>query len=297
MIYLSKNQLLKTIFFYKKHERDFKNIEILLLKSLTISVLLGRAWQHLFWDVPFRTLLWDEGLMTPVVRAFGLTWQDYIMNLEIAYQQEFVMQMIGVFYLLLVVFIFFINPERRWIKWLLWLSSFFLFALSLLYWKENFYRIGQLIEFTIQWSTPIFLIFAIYKTQNTIAFRFWLKIAIALTFVGHGLYAFGYYPVPGNFVQMVLDMFAFNDGEAARLLSIMGILDFVIAISLFLPFLWKFSIWYCIIWGFATALARIVTNFDAMMPVESLHQWLPETIYRLPHGGIPLVLWFVTKEE
>lgn len=287
--------MLHTIFFHKTHERNFRNIEILILKIITISLLLGRAWQHLFWDVPFRVLFWDENLMTPVVKMFGMSWQDYINNLEIAYQQEFVMQMIGVFYLILIVLIFFINPERRWIKWLLWLSSIFLFALTLLYWKENFYRIGQLIEFTIQWTTPIFLIFAIYKTQNTIAFRFWLKIAIALTFVGHGLYAFGYYPIPGNFVQMVLDMFPLHNKEAAVFLKVMGVLDFVFAIGIFLPFFWKFSIWYCIIWGFATAFARIFTNFDAFAPMQSLHQWLPETIYRLPHGGIPLMLWFLMK--
>ncbi|NJN78538.1 MAG: hypothetical protein HC803_09635 [Saprospiraceae bacterium] len=260
---------MKTIFFYKIHERAFANIEILILKILTISVLLGRAWQHLFWDVPFRALMWDESLMTPVVKMFGMSWQDYIMNLEIAYQQEFVMQVIGVFYLILIVFIFFVNAARKWIKPFLWLSSFFLFALSLLYWKENFYRIGQLIEYTIQWTIPIFLIFAIYKTQNTTQFRFWLKIAIALTFIGHGLYAFGYYPVPGKFVQMILDMLALNDGQATMLLKVMGVLDFVVAIGLFLPFFWKISIWYCVLWGFATAFARIVTNFDAMMPMES----------------------------
>jgi hypothetical protein len=287
---------LKTIFFHKTQERNFRNIEISLLKIITISVLLGRAWQHLFWDVPFRALLWDESLMTSVVKMLGMSWQDYITNLEIAYQQEFVVQMIGVFYLLLIVFIFFIKAEKRWIKWLLWLSSVFLFALSLLYWKENFYRIGQLIEFTLQTTTPIFLIFAIYKTQNTTAFRFWLKVAIAFTFVGHGLYAFGYYPVPGTFVQMVLDMLVLNDGQAATLLKVMGVLDFAVAIGLFLPFVWKFSVWYCIIWGFATAFARIVANFDSFAPIQSLHQWLPETIYRLPHGGIPLFLWFLMRK-
>jgi hypothetical protein len=295
-INLPKNLILKTIFFYKKHERNFTNLEIIILKLSVILVFLGRAWQHFFWDVPFRTLLWDEGLMTPIIRAFGMTWESYISNFEIAYQQEFVMQLIGVFYLILIVLVFFIDTKKRWIKWLFWIGSIFLFLLSLLYWKEQFYRIGQLIEYTIQWSTPVFLILAIYKSKNTIPFRFWLKVAIAFTFVGHGLYAFGYYPVPGNFVQMVLDIFTFNDKEAATLLTVMGILDFVVAIGLFLPFLWKFSIWYCIAWGFATAFARIVTNFDVMMPIESLHQWLYETVYRLPHGGLPLFLWFLMRK-
>ena len=97
-------------------------------------------------------------------------------------------------------------------------------------------------------------------------------------------------------LHRAFSVFTFNDKEAATLLTVMGILDFVVAIGLFLPFLWKFSIWYCIAWGFATAFARIVTNFDVMMPIESLHQWLYETVYRLPHGGLPLFLWFVMRK-
>lgn len=287
--------MLDKLFSYETDKRDFTALELLILKITVISVLLGRAWQHLFWDVPFRALLWDERLMTPVIERFGMSWQDYINNLDIAYQQEFVMQMIGVFYLFLIIFVFFIHKNKKWLKWLFWIGAFFLFALSLLYWKENFYRFGQLIEYTIQWTTPIFLIFAIYKTQNTVAFRFWIKIAIALTFVGHGLYAFGYYPVPGKFVQMILDMFALHDKEAMIFLKVMGILDFAVAIGLFLPYVWKVAVWYCIIWGFATAFARIVTNFDTLDPLQSLHQWLPETIYRLPHGGIPLFLWLLMR--
>lgn len=275
------------------HKRAFTPKELLLLQILTATVLFGRAWQHLFWDIPFRALLWDEELITPIVQLFGLNWEDYISNLTIAYWQEITMQTIGVFHILLAVLVFFVKKDRIWIKRLLWVGGFFLFCLTLLYWKEHFYRIGQLIEYTIQWSIPIFLIYAIYHQENTTTFRFWLKIAIALTFVGHGLYAFGYYPTPGNFIQMVLDTFMLNDKDAATFLTVIGVIDFAIAIGLFLPYVWKISIIYCIVWGFATAFARIIANYDVMMPLESLHQWLYETIYRLSHGGIPLLLWLL----
>ena len=235
--------------------------------------------------------------MTPVVKLFGMTWESYISNMEIAYMQESIMQIIGVFYLVLGVLVFFAKAERKWIKTLLWIGSFFLFCLSLLYWKEQFYRIGQLVEYTIQWSTPILLIFAIYRLPNNFNFRLLMKIAIALTFIGHGLYAFGYYPTPGNFMQMTIDMFAMNDGQAAIFLKTVGALDFVAAIGIFFPILWKSSIIYCIIWGFATAFARIVANFDMQIPIETLHQWLYETVYRLPHGGIPLLLLFLMRDD
>lgn len=291
--------------------RPFNSRELLLIRILAATVFFGRAWQHLFWDVPFRTLLWDEGWMTPVVNFFGMSWEAYISNMEIATWQEIVMQVLGVFYLILGVLVFFATDtapknrdttgqgkaERKWIKPLLWIGSVFLFCLSLLYWKEQFYRFGQLIEYTIQWSTPILLIVAIYRLPNNFNFRLLLKIAIALTFIGHGLYAFGYYPTPGNFMQMTIDMFVMNDGQASIFLQTVGVLDFAAAIGIFFPYVWKPAVIYCILWGFATAFARIVANFDIQIPIEILHQWLYETVYRLPHGGIPLLFWLLMREE
>lgn len=277
--------------------RAFTIKEILLIKILTATVFIGRAWQHLFWDIPFRTLLWDEALISPIINRFGMTWETYIYDMRIAAWQEAIVQLIGIFYLFLGGLVFFVKPNRHWIKTLLWISSFLLLGLSLLYWKEQFYRIGQLIEYTIQWSTPILLILAIYHLPNNFKFRLFIKIAIAATFIGHGLYAFGFYPTPGNFIQMVIDMFRMNDTQADFFLKTVGVLDFIAAVGIFLPKLQKPSLIYCIIWGFATAFARIFINFDIQFPIETLHQWLHQTIYRLPHGGIPLLLWLLLPKE
>ncbi len=291
--------MLKSLLFKNNQaaSREFSTLEIRLLQIFTASIFIGRGWQHLFWDVPFRELLWDEHLMTPVIQFFGSTWNTYISNLQITYWLDFSVQIIGVFYLFLGGAVFAVAPNRLWIKNLIWISSFFLFCLTLLYWKEHFYRIGQLIEYTLQWATPILLIIAVYHTKNNVKLRFWIKITVALTFMGHGLYALGYYPIPGSFIQMILDVFALNNSEAATFLMLIGILDFVVTLGLFLPKVWQFSVWYCILWGFATAFARIIANFDLNMPLESLHQWFYETIYRLPHGGIPLLLWFLMRDE
>ncbi len=300
----SQMQSILQIIKFDTVNRPFSSRELWLLRILAATVFFGRAWQYLFWDVPFRTLLWDEGWMTAVVNFFGMSWEAYISNMEIVVWQDIVIQIIGVFYLVLGLFGLFAtevsgqaSAKRRWIKSLLWIGSFFLFCLSLLYWKEQFYRFGQLVEYTIQWSTPILLILAIYRLPNNFYFRFLIKIAIALTFIGHGLYALGYYPTPGNFMQMTIDMFAIDDGQASVFLKTVGILDLVVALGIFIPYVWKPAVIYCVVWGFATAFARIVINFDTQMPIETLHQWLHETVYRLPHGGIPLLLWLLMREK
>ncbi len=273
---------------------------ILLIQILTFSVFMGRAYQFIFFDIPFRSLFWDENLMTPIVQTFGISWNSYINDLEIAANQELIIQIIGCFFLFLAICIVVIHRYKKWLVRLLTLGSVLLFCLSLLYWKEHFYYIGQLIEYTIQWSTPIFLILFL-KYQNDSRFPnstiFLLKVVIAMTFIGHGLYAFGVYPIPGNFVQMCLDVFPLDDFQAKVFLKTVGVLDFLAVALLFVPKFERVGIWYCIIWGFLTAFARIVANFDLDIPFVSLHQWLWETIVRLPHGGIPLLLLLITNKK
>ena len=261
-------------------------------------MFLGRAWQHWFWDVPFRSFLWDEYLIKPIVEIFT-TWEDYISSANVEAWQEGIFQGIGIIYGILAIVALVAKPTQKWMGWGLKLGAILLFLLSLLYWKEKFYNLGQLIEYTLQWSTPLFLYYAIFGAHsNHSTFRLWLKIAIALTFIGHGLYAFGYYPVPGNFVQMMVDVFGVSDALAIDLLKVAGVLDFILAIGIFIPRLVIPCLWYGVFWGFLTAFARIVANFDFDIPLESLHQWLYASVYRLPHGGIPLLLlWLVRDVE
>lgn len=49
-----------------------------ILQWVTAALFAGRAWQHLRWDGPYRTLLWDEALMKPFVqRILGMDWASY----------------------------------------------------------------------------------------------------------------------------------------------------------------------------------------------------------------------------
>ena len=49
-----------------------------LLKISVVLVFLGRAWQFIFWDAPFRTFFWNENLLKPFVETvIGIDWQTY----------------------------------------------------------------------------------------------------------------------------------------------------------------------------------------------------------------------------
>ena len=122
-----------------------------------------------------------------------------------------------------------------------------------------------------------------------------MKVAIALTFICHGLYAVGYYPSPGNFIDMTINILPINEKMAFIFLHIMGLFDFMVALAIFFPSVAKTSLLWAFIWGTSTALARVFANVDFDFFWASFHQWTPQTLYRLPHGFIPLILYIGLK--
>lgn len=268
----------------------------LTLRVATFALFAGRAWQHLFWDAPFRALLWDQQIMENLVLFFrGGNWQEYVTS-EAA--DRFIQHTItgfGLFYALMAIITLFIGG--KWLaklKWLYILSSVALIFLAFLYSKEKFFHIGQFFEYAIQFLLPLFFFYALSQQIELKKLLLPMKIAIAFTFTAHGLYAIGYYPQPGVFVDMLLGIFNGTEAGAKNILYIAGVLDFIISITVFIPLLSKYSLWYAVVWGGLTALARTWANFYIEFPLDSLHQNLYETIYRLPHMLVPLAVLFLT---
>lgn len=278
--------------------RTFHPREIFLLRLLTFCVFAGRAWQHIFWDIPIRAFAWDEHLLkAPVEALTDMTWKEYVTSPKVDIWLQGIAQGFGWLCVTCAVTAWCVTPTRKWLRTLLKIGGGYLILLFLMYWKSRFQSVGMFVEHTLQWATPFLLLYVIFQQKNTPRFRLWVKIAIALTFIGHGLYAFGYYPVPGNFVEMMVGTFHLSDSQALGWLKVAGVVDFLAAAALFIPTLMRPAIWYCILWGTLTALARIVSNFSFDLPFDTLHQWLHETIFRLPHGGIPLLLLWLIKKE
>ena len=207
---------------------------------------------------------------------------------------------IGLFWVLCALAVPFLKETWKFGKWLLYLGSFSFGLLALLYFKDKFWEVGQFFEYATQVTAPLILAQVLYGGQNTARFRTSIKLIIATTFICHGLYAYAYYPQPSIWIQWCMDVLYFEEDQtASQFLIVMGLLDFIAAVLLFAPFKWVSSvaIWYCIIWGILTSLARLVGNFYIEMIWESLHQHTYEVMYRLVHGGIPLFLWWCLKEN
>lgn len=266
-----------------------------LLQFSAVAVLIGRAWQHLYWDAPFRTLLWDEGWMRwPIEHLIGYSWDEYVTSIQ---TDAWIQQLItgfGWFYLLAALAAIWVVRLGKWGRGLSYLSSLSLVLLAALYCKEKFFFIGQFFEYTLQFSAPAVLALTAARPDRklTPGLVLFLKIAIALTFTCHGLYAIGFYPRPGYFVSMTMNILGIGEQAAVYVLQIAGVLDFIISILIFLPAKFaKPALIYAVIWGFATSIARVWAHFYWESIDHTLLQWLHESVMRFPHFIGPLVMY------
>ncbi len=268
-----------------------------LIQFAAFTVFLGRAWQHLYWDAPFRAFLWDEAWLSGFVeRWLSMDWETYITSMEVDENINTSIKCFCGLYLFCAIISLFIKQLPRIFHHLLLLGALGLITLALLYCKERFFSVGQFFEYSLQFGSPIFLWWLAkqkspFPTKKLLLF---LKIAIALTFTCHGLYALGYYPIPVQFMEMTMNILQVSEDTAKTFLTIAGILDFIVAIGIFLPWRWaKFFLSYAIFWGFGTTIARVWAYFDWEWLDYVLLQWLHESIMRMPHFLIPLAVFVV----
>ncbi len=203
-------------------------------------------------------------------------------------------------------------------------ASVLLLAFALLQWSDGFYRAGELMGQATQVLTPALLAYALWhrhRAQSSqgelLASERWsawkgiqgmkgwslmARWAVAATFFGHGLFASGWHPVPGHYVDMTMGLLGIEETAARELLRLFGAWDFAVALALVWPGrigrkIRIPALAFAALWGFLTAMARVVWGFEASAPWHSLDQWLHETLIRMPHFAIPLALLLHTTGQ
>lgn len=278
-----------------------RRIFFLLVQTAAVCVFAGRAYQHLFWDAPFRSILWSEDWMSWIVEGiFKTPWSEYVRNPE---TDIFIQNLIvghGWFYLCCAVVAVFVRGLPKLLHYLLLLGALLLTVLAFMYTKEKFFHLGQFLEYSLQVSSPILLWYMVRNPNlPDRRFIFIVKLLIALTFTCHGLYALNYYPRPGNFTQMCLSILPITEAQAFQFLNFAGVMDFILAVGIFLPFrkVVLYSLAYAVFWGFFTSIARVWANFYFDFWQDSLHQWIWETVMRFPHFLIPFACLLFERER
>lgn len=281
---------------------DYFNQTLLwILRLSAFFVFFGRGWEHLFWDAPFRAVLWDQALMEGIVTSLtSMTWKEYATSARVNFIIDSSIKIVGIVYLVCAIISLTIQSYNKKLNIILWIGVFLLIILSFLFYKSKFYKFGQFIEYSCQMFSPVFLLlFLVYKIQAN-KLNMLLKIAVSLTFIGHGLYALGVYVTPGIWIDMAMSSLNFaglypSEKQVENIIYLAGVLDIVLAVGIFLPNKWSipFIIWAAI-WGLLTALSRVIGFINLDMSWHTFFQWLPQTIMRLPHFLIPLAALWLT---
>jgi hypothetical protein len=146
-------------------------------------------------------------------------------------------------------------------------------------------------EHSLRIALPVLIYYLLYGSvrQRDLTYTF-AVVTLSLTFLGHGWYAMNLAPIPGDFLFMSTRIMHISEPLARQFLLAMGLLDLVAVICFWITKMQRPALWYAVIWGLLTALARLVGHFYAEMPMDSLNEWLPEVLTRLGHGLVPLLL-------
>ena len=270
----------------------------LFLLQLTVAVTLAaRGWLMYRWDSHLRGLLWNEGAMRPFVEEYLLMdWQQYAnesdpyitLGIEIL---GGVLMVGGLLTLLMHV------RPLSFLKWLL-LPLWMILALdSYSNYFDVSYQEGMLIEYALQASTPLLLLWVLVLPNRMRVWAWGASVLVAMCFIGHGMYAMGYHPVPWSFQVMTMDILGVDETMAKRILYVAGILDFAVAIGILIPVARRVSLIYMIFWGGVTALARIWAHFDKATKYWGIDPWLAETLVRTVHWMIPVLLLMLLRSR
>src|SRR6056297_482882 len=260
--------------------------------------LWARAYQHFFFEGPYRSFFLDQALFGGIQNLISdLSWLEFVTDPQTDRGILFYTRFMAWVWLLTGLLVLGYRKVSGPLLWVLAILS----SLGLLFYAasdylDKGYQLAQWIEYAAQIAMPVLMVFLLHKGVN----RRWLfvaKVAIALTFIGHGLYALGYFPVPGHFVYMTTAILGVSDSGARDLLFVAGVLDLVAVVFLFVPKIDKYALMYCILWGFLTALARPVAYIQPG-PVFwiGLHQSVYEFFVRLPHFMLPLCTLWLCRE-
>lgn len=275
-----------------------KSKSILILKIAVFTIFIARAYQHIFWDVPYRAILWYERVMSPILNVFNIKWSDFVNDSTVDSKIQYIIKGIGVLYLIAAFLVLNFNEtSKKGHKFFIKSIAFWQFFVVFLVTKESFLQIGQYFEHALQLGLPLILLYVYSKTYIKDKAIVILKLLIGITFFSHGLYAFGFYPVPGNFIDMTISIFGISEAGARTFLWVAGIIDILILPLLFVDRVVKIVVVYSVFWGFLTAFARVYANFSIDFPLQALHQYGFEMIVRLCHGLGPLLLLILLREK
>ena len=269
-----------------------------LLLCLRLGAFLcfaGWAWVHFYWQAPYGVLLWQNNIFS-LLERIGFTWEEFVgTGAGDGWVQEWSGRVGWLFLACTILSLTARNGSRFQMIGLLG-GSLFLIILSYAKFVKAQYQLPMFVEHGGQMLIPVLLVLALFFGVRHPATFCTAIVAFIMTFAGHGAYAVGFWPTPSTFYAMTSVILNVEYQATQIFLYMVGVMDFVICLGLFLPPIRCASVLYGAAWGFITALARPVAGMSPSLNYWGADQFLHEAILRASHFLIPLYLFFLWKK-
>ena len=273
--------------------------------QLIVSVtFLARGWLTWRWDSPIRELIWEEKWWAPVLKNYDVTWSHFARTSDQWITPT--LERLGIFLMVSALIPWVVGfSHLRWLRWFLIPATLILILDGFSRWVGKDMQAGMAMEHILQIFVPLALLILLGRKSHNVpkrqaVVRLSLMIATAATFVGHGLYAVGYYSVPLHFQMMTTEILSLSEDGSLQFLRIFGWLDFLVVPFVFLRWTRWIALFYMFCWGGATALARILAYYDEALPYNGMGPWFAEAMVRTSHWAIPFwlcwQLWMRRKQ-
>ncbi|NWK55996.1 hypothetical protein HW115_10255 [Verrucomicrobiaceae bacterium N1E253] len=277
-----------------KHEgcwkSRFPNVWLAVLQLCTTLTLLSRGWLMFRWDSHIRGLCWNEELLTPWIEQYtDSSWDDYALHSDpyITSSIEWLgitLMIISGLCLLLRV------PKLAWLKWSL-VPAFLIMTLDAFgNLADKDYDAAMAMEYALQVGTPLALLMALTRHKWNRTWGWIVSLLAASCFLGHGLYAAGHFPLPWSFQTMSMTILRVDEEQAKAFLYLAGVLDFIVAAAILIPALRRPALYYMILWGGVTSLARVLAHYNPALKYNGLDPWVAEMLVRSSHWLLPLLI-------
>lgn len=260
-----------------------------LLRTAIAVSLFGFALQHWFADPPYRSLLWSQGLMEPIVAWWGWTWEAWVTDVTVSDGIDCLASAIGVCFALMAGAV--LAPLRGRTALVVVVAMTALLSVTgCARWAAHQYDALWPLEFLLRLALPLMAWLAWHRRAPSSCQRNWLLVACAATFAGHGCYALGWYPTPLAFREMATAVLPLAGGGLTAFLIVVGVVDLLVAVMLWWPRVQQRVLLWMAFWGLATSALRL-SAIDPWFPGDTLLPALGAWWERLPHVVVPLALW------
>ena len=265
---------------------------ILILRLGAFLCFAGWTWVHFYWEGPYGILFWQEDTFV-LAGKFGISWEEFVgSGANDGLVQRWVSGMSWL-YLICTVLTLTVRKHSRIQMAVLVGGSGLLVVLSYAKYLASQRQFPMFIEHGGQMLIPSILVLALLLGVRHRVTVFMAILAFIMTFAGHGSYALGLWPTPGNFYAMTSLILHVDYPTAKAIILAAGVLDLMVCIGILIPFLRRSSAMYGVVWGFLTALARPVAGMSFSLYYWGADQFLHEAALRAPHFLIPLYLFFL----